>query len=307
MAAKKSKTAPKTASTPRPRDVAEIRVVGAPRAPLRDVFHWAMGLRWLPTLGFIAGTFLALNALFAVAFMATGGIYHARPHNFADAFFFSVQTMGTVGYGAMYPEGFGAQIVMVVEVVVGIVTTALATGLVFAKFSRSSARIAFTRHATIAPMNGVPTLAFRVGNERGNLIVEAQVKVTFTCTEKTHEGMTFYRLTDLVLSRDRSSAMSRTWTILHPIVAPSPLVGSSPESFERQEVELMVSVVGTDDTSLQPVHARHTYYYDEIIWGARPADVLSEAADGHLELDVRKFNDIIPVPPTETFPHLWKG
>ena len=306
MAAKKSKARP-LPSKPKPRDVAEIRVVGAPREPWRDVYHWAMRLPWLATLGFIAATFLALNAVFALAFMATGGIYHARPHNFADAFFFSVQTMGTVGYGAMYPEGFGAQIVMVVEVVVGIVTTALATGLVFAKFSRSTARIAFTRHATIASMNGVPTLAFRVGNERGNLIVEAQVKVTCTRTETTHEGMTFYRLIDLVLSRDRSSAMSRTWTIMHPIVAPSPLLGDTPESFEREEVELMVSVVGTDDTSLQPVHARHTYYHDEIIWGARPADVLSEAADGHLELDVRKFDDIVPVPPTETFPHVWKG
>jgi inward rectifier potassium channel len=298
---------PSKPALPKPREVAEIRVVGAPREPWRDVYHWAMRLPWLGTLAFIIFVFLSLNALFGLAFTLTGGIAGARPGNFLDAFFFSVQTMGTIGYGAMYPKSMACQTVMVTETVVGIVTTALATGLVFAKFSRSTARIAFTKHATISLMNNVPTLAFRVGNERGNLIVEAQVKVTFTRTEKTDEGMTFYRLTDLLLSRDRSSAMSRTWTILHPIVPPSPLAGMTPATFITDEVELMVSVVGTDDTSLQPVHARHTYYYDEIIWGARPADVLSEAADGHLELDVRKFNEIVKTPETEAFPYSWKA
>jgi inward rectifier potassium channel len=152
-------------------------------------------------------------------------------------------------------------------------------------------------------MNGVPTLAFRIGNDRASTIFEAIVRVSLIRTERTAEGVVFYRLVDLVLSRERSPALARSWTVMHPITPESPLFGMSPTSCKLQEVELVATVVGTDDTSLQPVHARHRYVAADLVWGARLADVLRELPDGRLELDVRKFDELTPSEKTEAFPY----
>src|SRR5207237_4930059 len=129
----------------------------------------------------------------AVGYLIVGGIAHARPDSFLDAFFFSVQTMGTIGYGALSPETPGANAVVVVESITGLTLTALATGLVFAKVSLSTARVVFSPEAVICPRNGVPTLMFRMSNQRGNQIVGAHIRVALGRTEKTAEGEPFYR------------------------------------------------------------------------------------------------------------------
>jgi inward rectifier potassium channel len=187
--------------------------------------------------------------------------------------------------------------------VTSLIVTAVATGLVFAKFSRSTARVAFSAQTVIGPMDGVPTLMLRVGNERGNSILEATIRLSIIRTEKTKEGSTFYRMYDLRLTRDRSPAMARSWTVLHPIVADSPLFGATPESAEKDEIELVATLVGVDDTSLQPVHARRRYLASEIVWGARHADVLSEDEHGNVILDIRRFHDIVPTEPIDGFPY----
>src|SRR5262249_22633364 len=158
----------------------------------------------------------------------------------------------------------GANALMVAESVVGLIVTALATGLVFAKFSLTQARVAFSRHVTISPVDGVPTLSFRVGNERGNTIVDAMVRVALVRTETTVEGVLFYRMYDLHLVRERSPAVSRSWNVFHRIDEGSKLYGATPESLKKEETELIVTIIGIDDTSLQPVHARHRYIDDEI-------------------------------------------
>jgi len=280
-----------------------VTVIGAPRQRLRDVYYQFLRVSWWWAIGWIVASYLALNALFALAYLYLGGVSNARARSFWDAFCFSVQTMGTIGYGAMYPTSVAANVVMISESVVSLLVTALATGLVFAKFSRSSARVAFSKHAVIGPMDGVPTLMIRVGNERGNAILEATIRVAFMRTEHPKEGGVFYRMTDLKLTRDRSPAMSRSWTVLHPIDADSPLKGATPESAAKDEVEILVNLVGTDDTSLQPVHARRTYLDKEILWGARHADVLSEDAQGNLVLDVREFHHVEPTAPIDGFPY----
>ena len=280
-----------------------VTVVGAPKLTLRDAYHMFLRASWPGAIGAIVASYLGLNAVFAAIFLAVGGVENAHPRSFWDAFCFSVQTMGTIGYGSMYPTSVAANSVMIVESVTSLILTAVATGLVFAKFSRSTARVVFSKHAVIGPMNGVPTLMLRVGNERGNAILEASLRLVMTRTERLAEGTVFYRLVDLRLSRDRSPAMARSWTVLHPIDESSPLHGATPESLVRDEIELMATLVGTDDTSLQPVHARHRYLDSEIQWGARHADVLSEDEDGNLTLDVRKFDDVVPTEPTATFPY----
>lgn len=281
----------------------EIIVVGAPGTALRDIYYQFLRVRWTIALSGIVVGYLALNTLFACAYLLCGGIVNARPQSFFDAFCFSVETMGTIGYGAMYPSSVGANLIMIVESVTSLIVTAVATGLLFAKFSRSTARVAFSRHAVIGPHNEVPTLSVRVGNERGNYILEATMRISVVRTERTKEGVLFYRLYDLRLSRERSSMMTRSWTVFHPIEPDSPLYGVTPESMIRDEMELVVTLMGIDDTSMQPVHARRRYTDRDILWGARHADILTERDDGAMVLDVRKFHEVIPTEPTDNFPY----
>jgi inward rectifier potassium channel len=181
--------------------------------------------------------------------------------------------------------------------------TALVTGLVFSKFSQVQARVAFTDKIAVSLMDGVPTMMFRLGNERGNQIVEAQLHVVMIRTERTREGMTFYRMLDLPLIRERSAAFTRSWTAMHTITQQSPLFGVTEETMKRDELEFVVSLVGTDDTSMQPVHARRHYSHEEVVWGARHADILSELDDGTIVLDLRKFHDMQPTSATPEFPY----
>lgn len=281
----------------------EIRVLGVGRAPLRDFYHALLRRSWPTTFGVVAAVFVAANVLFALAYLLTGGIAHAPRGSFLHAFFFSVQTMGTIGYGVLAPESTSANVLVVAESVVGILLTALFTGLVFAKFSRPTARVGFTREVTISPMNGVPTLAFRLGNQRGNRIVDAQIRVSLVRTERTLEGKTFYRMIDLPLARDRILSLTRSWMVLHTIDDKSPLYGATPESIADQDVELEILVVGIDDTAMQPVHATHRYLVPQILWGARHVDVLSETPDGGLVLDLTRFDATEPTPATPSFPY----
>lgn len=287
----------------RPADPSEeVVVIGAHRRPFRDLYHGLLRLGWGYTLTLIATVYLGINAIFAVGYLLLGGVVGARPGSFADAFFFSVQTMGTIGYGAMHPEGVG-NVLVVAESVVGLIVTALATGLLFAKFSISVAQIVFTREVTIAPWDGVPTLGFRVGNDRANAIADAQIRVAMVQTEITKEGVSFYRMIDLKLTRDRSPAMSRSWTVQHRIEPDSPLYGLDPAAFAKREIEIIATIVGTDDTSLQPVHARMRWEHSVIKWGARHVDILSEHEGGHLVLDLTLFHDTVATDPTADFPY----
>jgi inward rectifier potassium channel len=205
-----------------------ITVVGAAAHPLRDAYHSLLRMSWGGALAVIALLYLGANALFGLAYFITGGISGAHDGSFRDAFFFSVQTMGTVGYGAMYPTSNAANFLVVAESVVGVILTALATGIVFARFSRSTGTIVFTSSICISPMNGVPTLMIRVGNDAASTIFEAQIRLVLTRTSMTKEGVVFYPLVDLALTRDRSPALSRSWTVMHRIDEASPRPTSCP-------------------------------------------------------------------------------
>jgi inward rectifier potassium channel len=281
----------------------EIKIVGDRPTPFRDFYHGLLKAPWWATIAAISATFLAANALFAAVFVRIGGVSHAAPASFKDAFFFSVQTMGTIGYGAMFPDSTAANVVVVAESLTSLLLTALATGLVFAKFSRSTARFVFSRQAVISPLNGVPTLAFRLGNQRGNQIVDAKIRLVMIRTERTAEGGTFYRMLDLVPTRARALSLSRSWNVLHLVDASSPLAGETPTSAVAKEIELQVMVIGIDDISMQTVHTSHRYFAKDILWGAKMTDVLTEIDSGHLILDLRRFHDVEPTAPTPDFPY----
>ncbi len=281
----------------------EVRVVGAPPAGFRDVYHWLLTVPWWAAIALIVASYLGLNAIFATAFLATGGIVNAAPGSFLDAFFFSVQTMGTIGYGSMYPSTRTANALVVVESVVGLLVTALATGLVFVRFSLTRARVTFSSRVAIGPIDGVPTLMIRVGNDRRGRIAGVTFRLTLARTEVSSEGTRLYRYMDLPLVRDHATVLSRSWMVLHRLVPGSPLAGATPRSLAESEAELTLAVAGTDETSLQAVHAQRTWGDRSIAWGARLADVLLDTPDGNLVLDLRRFHDLTPTPPVPGFPY----
>jgi inward rectifier potassium channel len=280
----------------------EIRVVGAPRAPLRDLYHALLRISWPLTIALVVGGYLAVSALFALGYLWTGGVSGARPGSFRDALYFSVETQGTIGYGGMAPVSDAANTLMVVQSTLGLLMTALAAGLVVSKFSRPNARLQFSRQLTISPVNGVPTLSFRISNLRSNRIVEAHIHVALVRTEQTLENQTFYRMIDLNLGRERALSLARSWTVQHVIDEESPLYGETPRTCAQKEVEVLVTVVGLDDIWMQTVHAGHRYTHREMLWGARHVDVLTTEGDV-LILDLTKFHDTEPTKATAEFPY----
>jgi inward rectifier potassium channel len=279
-----------------------VVVVGDRPKPTQDLYHLWLRTTWPRAILLIATVYIAVNALFALLYMVVGGVANSSG-DFFDSMFFSIETMGTIGYGEMTPATRAAHSVVMLESVTSLLLTALATGLVFTKFSLPMSRLAFSKKITISPMNGVPTLALRIGNERSNVIAEARVRLGLVRTEITQEGVLLYRLQDLTLVRDTTQALARSWTVMHVIDATSPLFGMTPELVTKHEVEFFASVVGTDDTSLQPVHSRYRYFEADVAWGARHADILSELPDGQLQMDVSKFDEILPTAPTPDFPY----
>jgi len=280
-------------ASPASQDDTGIDVINAPQDVWGDVYHELLRAPWSLTLLAIAGMVLAIDVVFALAYLVTGGVANARPGSFADAFFFSVQTLGTIGYGAMYPQTAAAHWVVTAESIASLFAVALATGIVFTKFSIPVAKLEFARSVVIYLQDGVRTLAIRLANRRGNFIVEAQVRVTLVRAETSKEGLFFYRLYDLPLVRDRSSALGRSWILLHRVVEGSPLATMSAESLRTADLELNVAVTGVDGSTYQTMHALYRYMPEDFRFGERFADMLSPKPDGRLELNYARLHDTV--------------
>jgi len=281
----------------------EFRVIGQPTADWRDLYHWFLRTPWWGALGLIILVYLALNALFGALYALTGGIHDAQPGSFLDGFFFSVQTMGTIGYGDMYPITRLANALVTTESVLGLLTTALATGMVFVRFSRIRGRVVFCQKVAIAPMDGIPTVQIRVGNARSNRIYDVDLRLSLTRTIRTAEGVSIYKTEDLKLVRDRAPTLMQSWMLLHRIDESSPLFGLTPAVFKATDAEISCSLTGTDDISLQAIHGRWTWEHFDVAFGQRLADVLSEDQDGAVILDLTKFHALEPSTPIEGFPY----
>jgi inward rectifier potassium channel len=270
---------------------------GVPPRRLHDLYHSLLNAPWPLLLASFAVGYVLLNALFAVAYLAGGDdITNAHPGSFVDSFFFSVQTMATIGYGAMVPRTLYANVLVATEAFLGVVSFALATGIFFAKFSRPTARILFSRVAVVAPRDGRRSLMLRMANERANQVAEAQVHVEFARTETTAEGEQVRRFYDLELVRTRTPIFILSWTVIHPITEASPLFGATDASLRECEGEIIVSVMGIDETFSQTIHARYSYVADEIVWDARFADIMSRLPDGRRHVDYTRFHEVIALP-----------
>lgn len=267
---------------------------GARGAGLADLYHHLLTAGWGRVIGMMAIGFTAFNIVFALLYLAGGDCINAAdPSSLLLAFSFSVQTAASIGYGAMAPTTAWAYLLSDLEGFLGLIGMAMASGLMFAKFSRPTARISFSNKAVVNDRNGVPTLQFRMSNERGNQIVEAQLSVVALLDEVTAEGERLRRLVDLKLLRDRTPMFSLSWVAMHPITADSPLAGRlGPDGVAEDLVAIVVNLTGTDDTMVQTVHARQLYAPDDLRWGMRFVDMLENSDDGHIIVHHRRIDDI---------------
>lgn len=265
-------------------------VVGDQRRPLRDAYHTFLRLPWFASIALIFLGLMIANLVFAAIYYNVGGVDGASPGSFFDSLSFSVQTMATIGYGVMNPRTPAAQVVMMIESLVGIIFTALATGLVFAKFARATGRVGFSTNAVITMHDGVPTLIFRCGNLRSNVIVEAQIRCMAGFSTTTAEGQRFYKLHDLKLVRDRMVGLRRGWNVMHVIDETSPFHGKDSARLAKEEVEIEVALTGLDDVTLQTVHTLHTYNDHQIQFGRRFVDTMRALPNGDIVIDLTKFD-----------------
>jgi inward rectifier potassium channel len=262
-----------------------------------DMYHRLLTMPWSVLFLLLGAWYLVFNLVFASLYLLQdGSITNAKPGSLADAFFFSVQTTATIGYGAMAPATLYANWLVTCEVMLGMTMLAVSTGLVFARFSRPTARVLFSKVAVVALHEGVPTLMFRVANQRRNQILEAQVSVALLRDEVTAEGVPLRRFHDLHVARPRTPMFALSWTVLHPLTDKSPLHGETSESLSRQQAEIVVAIVGVEEILSQTVHARHSYLADEILWDQRFVDILGRTDDGRRSIDYRRFHDTVAVP-----------
>jgi inward rectifier potassium channel len=272
--------------------------VNAKSAFWRDLYYLLLTMSWLQFLGLAIALYLVSNLLFAVAYVLGGeSIANARPGSIVDAFFFSIQTMATIGYGAMYPKTFYANWLVAIEALIGLLGVAMITGLMFARFSRPSARVVFSRVAIVMPYDGVPTLMFRTANKRGNQILEARLWATLVRSETTVEGYSMRRIYDLNLVRSHSPLFTLTWTAMHPIDETSPFYGETPESLANSDADIIVSLTGLDETVSQTIHARESYAVSDLIWNRRFVDVIFSLPNGQRVVDYSYFHDVMTLDP----------
>lgn len=245
----------------------------------RGVRYWApyqssVEMSWPQFLGMILLAFIGINALFAIIFQIIGvhslhGVDHQGVlENFANCFFFSVQTFTTVGYGAISPGGLPANIVASLCALVGLISFAIATGLFFARFSKPVANIKFSKHALIADYQGGKSFQFRIANKRDAKILDLEAKVTMAWTERLEDGGIRRRFAGLELERDQVYMFPLNWTIVHPIDENSPLNGKTKADLEFLNVEFIILIEGHHETYAQQVQRVYSYFWNEVIWDA---------------------------------------
>ena len=277
----------------------EILTQGLRPAVFQDLYHFFMTVSWPQLFATIAAFFLSFDVLFGyLYYLVPGCIANLNPPGFAGAFFFSVETLATVGYGEMHPQTLYGHVVSMIEIFVGLMTLALITGLMFARFSRPRARFLFAANAVVRPMDGKLTLMFRAANARLNVIQEASAQLRMMRDEITEEGFRIRRITDLPLVRAQHPAFILGWNIMHVIDDGSPLKGQSADSLNAAATVFILSLSGTDVTTGQMLMARNEYPSTAIRWNQSFRDVLEVDDDGTLQIDYRKFNEVEPLAKT---------
>jgi inward rectifier potassium channel len=274
-----------------------VRRVGLGWLASQSFYHTALTMTWPRFLWICVAGYLGLNVVFATLFWLCGadalagagvaqmGGEYWRP------FFFSVETFATIGYGEIAPVGMWPHWVMVVESLVALMTQALITGLLFARFARPTAALAFSHNMVVAPFKGGRGLMFRIANKRNNQLIDLEARVSCSWIERGAGG-TGRKFFQLDLERAKVMFFPLAWTIVHPITEESPLYGLSGEDLRSRNVEFLIVITGTDETFSQQVHARSSYKPDEIAWGAKFRNIFTPPdAEGNLAVDVGRIDE----------------
>ncbi len=263
----------------------------------RDVYRTVLALSWPRFALVVLLVYLALNVLFASAYFLGGPcIAEMPPGSFSSAFFFSVQTLSTVGFGHLYPATLYGDIVTTIEIIVGMFFTAVVTGLIFVRFSRPVARLLFSQTMVVCPFDEKPALQLRVANLRHQAMVEAEFRLMFIRNERVAEGEDFRRFYALKLDFDRLIMFPAALTIRHIIDEGSPLFGVTAEQLQRSDARFMTSIVCIDTVIPAPVQSQADYTWRDVHFGHRFVEIYTELEDGRLEVDYGRVHETEPVP-----------
>jgi inward rectifier potassium channel len=270
---------------------------GQPFLRSLNLYHLVLTVSWPRFYLFFAGLYFLVNLGFASAYFLCGpgaleGSAARMPvERFEEAFFFSVQTLATIGYGRLGPHGHAANVLVTVEALVGLGGFALVTSLLFARFSRPEARVLFSAQAVVAPYADRTGLMFRIANARRSQLLEVTATVSLSRLE-TVNGQRVRRFYELPLERKRVVFFPLHWVVVHPIDERSPLWQVDEAGFRSSDAEVLVYLTAFDETFSQTVHARGSYKFDEVVFGARFADMFDARDDGVLTIDLRRLDRI---------------
>ncbi len=267
---------------------------GVSRFDWADPYRIAVDLTWPEFLTGLVGIYVAVISLFAVLYsMVPGSVANARPHVFFDHFFFSLETLATVGYGYMYPATTFGHCVASVEILTGLAFTAILTGLIFVRFSKPRAKFLFADNPVVTTHNGMPTLMLRVGNGRATILAEAHIKISVLVSETSKEGTTFRRTHELALVRSSIPVFPLTWTVMHEINDASPLAGLDAQTYLASDARLFVSFEARDPTLALVVHDLQSYGPDDVMFSAHYVDMISVDTDGNTCADMTKISEVV--------------
>ncbi len=262
----------------------------------RDAYQWLLGLSWPQFTLFVGAVYVALNFLFAALYQLDPAcISGMKTGSFFDGFFFSVQTVATVGYGNMSPANLYGNILTTIEIMTGIFLVAVMAGLIFVRFSRPSAHIVFSKSIVIAPLNGKPTLMLRIGNLHQRSMVEAEFRILFNRDELLAEGGDFRYFYSLKLQFDRLPSFPAALTLRHVIDKNSPLHGQTYESLKAARVAIIASVVGIDPVIPAAVQTQQDYSWRDVKFGERFVEIYTDDGGGRLTVDYGRLHDTEPV------------
>lgn len=265
----------------------------SPQGGYKDIYHILMRSTWPKVFLFYVCTFLFFNILFAVLYLSVPGSI-SGPHTFRNAFFFSVQTFSTVGYGAVSPLNLYGNIIVVIEIMTGVLTVAVTAGLAFAKFSKPSAKLLYSNNLVLTTFDNEPVIMFRVANARGNEISSANIEFHRVYPFRTQEGNDIVRFKPLKLIRNYSPVFALSWSVYHPIDQDSPFYGISPEDLIKLKDEFYVIFHGTDSAFSQTIYDIHYYTMKDLLLHHRFVDILHREDDGTRYIDYGKFHETVP-------------
>lgn len=273
-----------------------IKKKGIPFFESFNFYHYLVTVSWTKFILIVFVGYIAINLLFAFIYYLIGAENLAGVTaldgfgKFLAVFFFSAQTFTTVGYGHISPVGIESNIVAALESLIGLLALALATGLLYGRFSRPIARLLFSKHSIIARFKGMKAYQFRVANKQRSQMINVEVTIMLTILENTN-GVNVRKYYNLKLEYPKINMFPSVWTVNHPIDEDSPMFGMTQDTLMKGEAEIMILLKGYDDTFSQDVHTRYSYRAEEVMWGAKFVNIFGQEDDGTPTIDVDRIDE----------------